>query len=330
MPQQPPITLLDEFQLGPQAAVANSHSGVEIRTESIVADVTKFLLESKSAQDIRLASAAANLALDEALLDAAEAGLGTEVLRLWQFPEPTAVLGRGSKVEIEIDRDQCRLQNIPIMRRCSGGASIVAGPGCLMYSIVLDMQNRPQLRKLDEAHQFVMQSLANSLNRLLASLESTAEQISGEQISPDQSSGTPNSKVKVQGTCDLTIENRKFSGNSLRVARNHLLYHGTFLYAANLQQISESLRTPPRQPDYREKRDHSGFIINISLDRGLLCQAIADAFSAQHPATGQRHTATGQDEISISRYNEMQSYLAAQTKKLAVERYCQSAWIMRH
>ena len=41
-------------------------------------------------------------------------------------------------------------------------------------------------------------------------------------------------EVAFQGTCDLTWQNRKFSGNSLRIARGHLLYHGTMLYRVDL------------------------------------------------------------------------------------------------
>lgn len=321
MSQLPPITLLDELEhdspkpvISPAATAATS-----FWTKPLVSDVSQALLDTNPSLDDRLATAAAHLAVDEALLDAAEAGVGREVLRLWQFSAPTAVLGRGSKVEVEINRPQCALENISVTRRCSGGASIVAGPGCLMYSIVLNLENRPQLRRLDVAHQFVMQSLAESLNRFLSNAR-------------DSKSSNPNSvapqidrrfEVQVQGTCDLTLDNRKFSGNSLRVARNHLLYHGTMLFAADLEQISRALNIPPRQPDYRLGREHSGFITNVPLDQGLLRQAIVKAF-ATRPAP------TGQDEIKASRYNEFFEYLNIRSRQLAAERYCQSAWIMRH
>jgi lipoate-protein ligase A len=45
--------------------------------------------------DLTLPTPAENLALDEALLDAAEAGeLPDEVLRLWEFPQAVVVIGR--------------------------------------------------------------------------------------------------------------------------------------------------------------------------------------------------------------------------------------------
>ncbi len=34
---------------------------------------------------------------------------------------------------------------IPVLRRASGGAAIVIGPGCLMYALVLSYELRPSL-----------------------------------------------------------------------------------------------------------------------------------------------------------------------------------------
>ena len=65
--------------------------------------------------------------------------------------------------------------------------------------------------------------------------------------------------VAFQGTSDLTWENRKFSGNSLRISRQHLLYHGTVLYRSDLDLIGRCLLHAPRQPDYRDGRNHRRF-----------------------------------------------------------------------
>ena len=52
--------------------------------------------------DLTLPTPAQNLALDEALLDAAEAGdLPDEVLPLWEPPQPLVVVGRSSHVAAE-------------------------------------------------------------------------------------------------------------------------------------------------------------------------------------------------------------------------------------
>src|SRR6186713_3085091 len=110
--------------------------------------------------DLTLPTAAENLALDEALLDEAEAAAqATECLRLWESSEVAVVLGRSSQIAREANVDACRADNIPILRRCSGGCAVVIGPGCLMYSVLLSYERRPYLRVLDEVHRFVLGSV---------------------------------------------------------------------------------------------------------------------------------------------------------------------------
>ena len=116
--------------------------------------------------DLTLDSAAANVALDEALLSWAESradGEDNEVLRFWESPTPAVVIGRSSRVDDEVFVERCRGAEVPIIRRCSGGAAIVAGPGCLMYAVVLDIVKSPQLAMIDSAHRFVLGRLADAI-----------------------------------------------------------------------------------------------------------------------------------------------------------------------
>jgi lipoate-protein ligase A len=196
---------------------------------------------------------AINLALDEALLDAAEADDAGEVLRVWEFGAPAVVVGRGSRLAAEVDVPACVADGVPVLRRTTGGLAIVAGPGCLLYSLVLDLRLRPALRMLDAAHRFVMEALLASLEPVIAGLA-------------------------WQGTCDLTWGNRKVSGNSLRVARHHLLYHGTLLYGLEIARVTKYLRAPHREPEYRQHRTHDQFIVNLPVMRRQLVTALEQAF----------------------------------------------------
>src|SRR5689334_8980406 len=107
--------------------------------------------------DLTLESPAENVALDEALVEAAEAReMADEVLRLWESPQALVVVGRSSKVAEEVDVEACRRSGVPIVRRASGGAAVVAGSGCLMYAVVLRYSGREHLRLLDELHRHVL------------------------------------------------------------------------------------------------------------------------------------------------------------------------------
>jgi len=66
--------------------------------------------------DLTLPTPAENVALDEALLDAAEAGeINDEVLRLWESPTVAVVVGRSSRVEEEVNLVACQEAGIPIL-----------------------------------------------------------------------------------------------------------------------------------------------------------------------------------------------------------------------
>src|SRR5262245_47391055 len=103
--------------------------------------------------ELTLATPADNVALDEALLDWAEDdGLEWEFLRIWESQTPIVVVGRSSRIEQEVNLATCHERGIPVLRRSSGGAAIVTGPGCLMFAVVLSYQSRPELRDIRRAH----------------------------------------------------------------------------------------------------------------------------------------------------------------------------------
>lgn len=210
--------------------------------------------------DIHLPDLAMQLALDEALLEMVEsAGPGSaseEVFRLWEAPSYGVVLGRSSQTALELQPSAWQEKALNIQRRVSGGATVVVGPGCLMYTLVLSYVQRPELRDLTACHRWVMTRLQAALNGILPGVE-------------------------WQGTCDLVYQGRKFSGNALRCRRNALLYHGTLLYNFPLEKVSAWLREPPRQPEYREQRLHTDFVGNFPVTAEQLNAALRRAWPVQ-------------------------------------------------
>jgi lipoate---protein ligase len=240
--------------------------------------------------ELTLPTPAENLALDEALLDwAEEANPEWEFLRLWESPQPMVVVGRSSRVHEEVYESVCAEANVPVLRRSSGGAAIVAGPGCLMYALVLSYGQRPELKDIGRAHAHVLGRLAAALGTLVSHLGS----------------------VDHVGTSDLALvnqsaERRKFSGNSMRAKRTHLLYHGTLMYDADLSMISRYLRMPPRQPEYRAARSHAEFLINLPLERPSIVAAIDRAWPTAEELTNspqERVTALLSERFSRESWN---------------------------
>lgn len=206
-----------------------------------------------------------HLALDEALLDEAHAGrLTAAVVRTWMVAEPTVVVGSSSRIEDEVDRAACREAGAGIVRRPSGGLTVVLGPGCVMWSVVAPLPPdwSPPIARL---HAAFLEPLAAAL----------------------VAAGRP---VVRRGSSDLAIRQadgeRKVSGNALRVRRGAVLYHGTLLDDFDLALVSRLLRHPPREPEYRAGRDHAAFLANLTLGRAAIDTAVREAFSARddHPA----------------------------------------------
>lgn len=209
--------------------------------------------------DVDLPSPAAHLALDEALLEGAHEGTVSEVVvRVWMAAEPVVVLGSSSCVDEEVDRGVCAERGVGILRRPSGGATVVLGPGCLMWSVVTP---HPEAAPpIEQIHAAMLDPLAEALTK-----------------QTDQ-------PVVRRGLSDLAIQSddgeRKVSGNALRVKRYGVLYHGTLLDSLDLDLVSGVLRHPPREPDYRGRRPHGAFLANLGLGRERLAAAVREAFGA--------------------------------------------------
>ena len=93
-------------------------------------------------KDISFPTPEVNILFDEVLLFLAEKGQAGEVLRFWESPVPFIVLGRTGKEEDDIYLQKAKEHHIPVLRRASGGGTVLQGKGCLNYSLVLP-QNRP-------------------------------------------------------------------------------------------------------------------------------------------------------------------------------------------
>ncbi len=152
----------------------------------------------------------------------------------------------------------------------------MAGPGCLMYSVVLSYERHPELRMLDRAHHWVLSRMASALMSL----------------------GIP---AELRGTSDLSVDGLKVSGNSLRCKRDHFLYHGTLLYDFDLSIVGELLRMPPRQPDYRAGREHGQFLANLPVSNAELRMAVATVFAAEEQLATWPREATAR--LVASRYS---------------------------
>src|SRR5258708_2951393 len=95
--------------------------------------------------DAAFPSPAENLACDEALLDVSENSEDPGFLRFWESPSHFVVLGYGKHLQSEVFREACAEAGIPILRRCSGGGTVLQGPGSFNYTLILPINHAPEL-----------------------------------------------------------------------------------------------------------------------------------------------------------------------------------------
>ena len=190
-----------------------------------------------------------NLACDEALIEMCEKGYQHEILRFWEPTNYFIVLGYSRKIHSDVNMSACQANKIPLLRRLSGGGTVLQGPGCLNFSLVLKIGNSKPLKNITDTNSFIMKRHAEALKPLLGN------------------------EIRVQGLSDLALGTLKFSGNAQRRRKDFLLFHGTFLTSFNISLIEQLLPVPSKQPPYRKNRTHKAFLTNLSI----LPQSIKEA-----------------------------------------------------
>src|SRR5437868_3728954 len=105
--------------------------------------------------DLAFSTPEENLACDEALLDLCEETGGQEILRLWEPTRYFVVVGYGNKVETEVHVSFCHERAIPILRRCTGGGTVLQGPGLLNYALILGTDASGPCHSISAANKFI-------------------------------------------------------------------------------------------------------------------------------------------------------------------------------
>ena len=206
--------------------------------------------------ELTLPDPASNLACDEALVELFEARRAPDgLLRIWEPENHFVVLGHSNRIDSEVDFAACQSERLLIFRRLSGGGTVMQGPGCLNYSLILRNSVDIPLG-ITESFQVVLQHHKQCIQEMIGD------------------------RVDIAGVSDLVINGRKFSGNAQYRKRRFTLVHGTFLLNLDPAIVVRCLRLPSKQPAYRQNRSHDCFMRNLYLDPINVRQALKAAWSA--------------------------------------------------
>jgi lipoate-protein ligase A len=187
---------------------------------------------------------------DFAMLERARPGV-----RVWTCNQSAVVLGVSRVVSIEVDEQECARRGVAIVRRASGGGTVVVGPGTVQYAFVVSHESAAEPPSLG--------AVRRTCN--LAVVRALTEAGVRAEIDSDASG-------------DLRIDDRKVGGLALRRHRDATLLHGTLLVEPDFETICCVLRHPVREPEWRRGRPHREFLSAIGpLDGEGFARALEKA-----------------------------------------------------
>ena len=167
---------------------------------------------------------------------------GRARLRVYRPKRVMVVLGRGSKLDVEIHRDACTDDGVPLYRRRGGGCSVVLDPGNVVVSVTL----RAEGIGGNQRHFY---TLSNWLIEALSRIDVPS--------------------IRQDGISDLIIGSRKVAGACMYRSKGLLFYSASLLVEADVTLMERYLRHPPREPTYRQGRSHSDFVTTFSKEFGV-------------------------------------------------------------
>ncbi|MFH0939988.1 MAG: biotin/lipoate A/B protein ligase family protein [Planctomycetota bacterium] len=188
-------------------------------------------------------SPAADLALEEAIHLAVESGSSQNTWRIWQARATAVILGTGQEAAKEVESAAAAKENVPVLRRHSGGGAVIIGPGIINYSAFYLLKDLPGTETIRGAMSAALQSVIKALSAW---------------------------KLKIQeaGSSDLAVIThdgtlRKIAGNAQARKRISVMVHGTLLADPEWAQMTRLLRFPSKTPDYRAGREHRAFLTSL-------------------------------------------------------------------
>jgi len=158
-----------------------------------------------------------NIALDQAMIQAHQAGEIPDTIRFIHFP-PTALIGRHQALGQEINLEYCRSRGIGTARRITGGGAIYLDPGQLGWGLVFHRATLG-LGSLGEVARAICEAVAAGLGRLGV-------------------------HARYRPRNDIEVDGRKISGTGGFFDGDTLIYQGTVLVDMDPSVMTGALNIP--------------------------------------------------------------------------------------
>ncbi|MDR3561649.1 MAG: biotin/lipoate A/B protein ligase family protein [Negativicutes bacterium] len=264
--------------------------------------------------DSGLMDAAANMAVDEAILAAHAAGAVPPTLRFYGWRPAAVSLGYFQKAAQEVDLAECQARGVDVIRRLTGGRAVLHDAE-LTYSIIV-RENHPLVPPTITA------SYRYFSGGLLAGLQQMG--LDARMSIPRAAYGQGGRKAASAACFDapshyeITVGGRKLVGSAQVRKSGVILQHGSVLLRFSAEDVVALLQLP--SPELRsqlvEMLGRRATSVEEALGRPItwqeLCGVMAAAFG---PALGVELEAGGLTAEEL-----------AESRRLAAEKYSQDSW----
>jgi lipoate-protein ligase A len=179
------------------------------------------------------------MAVDEALARACDAGEnGFPVVRFYWWSTPTLSLGAKERLSEAADVDYCRNNGIELVRRATGGRSVLHDEE-LTYSIVAALGQPPFSTSVEQSYL----RIASGLQKGIARLGLDLELVPGERKLRPRTQGEESKRLHMPcfaapSRNELAWRNRKVVGSAQRRLKNAVLQHGSILLRTNPERLA--------------------------------------------------------------------------------------------
>ena len=181
-----------------------------------------------------------NLALETYLL---EKKSPEAILFLWQN-EKTVVIGKNQSAYKECSIQKMKNDGVKLARRITGGGAVYHHLGNLNFSFILPNE----IYNTEDNFKIIISALKNL-----------------------------NINAKLSGRNDITICDKKFSGNAFFKTKTHSLHHGTILINEDLSILSKYLNVNPTKLKTKGVSSIKSRVINLSsINRDLNLEIIIE------------------------------------------------------
>jgi lipoate-protein ligase A len=224
-----------------------------------------------------------NMAVDDALLDARNAGrIDGTWIRLFAWDPPAITLGRLQEPGDELDPERIGRDAVRVVRRATGGKAVYHA--CeLTYSVIGGLEDSRWGDTLHATYRAVTDLVADGLGRLgidtaLAPGRPSAARLAGDDLKA--------ACFAVAFGHELTHAGRKICGSAQRRLVRAFLQHGSLLLGPEHARLAEWLRTDRDRAALRRRLERDTVAVGDALGRPIeyaeVSLAIRQAIENRH------------------------------------------------